>query len=52
MKLIADGGPVLWLLIFVSGAAIAVFIERVLHCHREQISKLIPSSFSTASATC
>jgi biopolymer transport protein ExbB len=37
-KLIAYGGPVLWLLIIASGVAIAVFIERVLHCHRAQIN--------------
>ena len=35
---IANGGPVLWLLIIASGVAIAVFIERLLHCHRAQIN--------------
>src|SRR5438067_7460249 len=35
---IADGGPVLWLLIFASAVAIGVFIERFLHCHRAQIN--------------
>lgn len=39
-KLIAHGGPVLWLLIIASGVAITVFIERVLHCHRAQINSL------------
>lgn len=37
-KLIAHGGPVLWLLIIASGVAIAVFVERLLHCHRSQIN--------------
>jgi len=35
---IANGGPVLWLLIIASGVAVAVFIERLLHCHRAQIN--------------
>jgi biopolymer transport protein ExbB len=35
---IANGGPVLWLLIVTSGVAIAVFVERLLHCHRAQIN--------------
>jgi biopolymer transport protein ExbB len=35
---IAQGGPVLWLLLVASAVAIAVFIERVLHCHRAQIN--------------
>lgn len=39
-KLIANGGPVLWLLLLASGVAIAVFIERVLHCHRAQINSI------------
>ena len=37
-KLLANGGPVLWLLFIASGVAIAVFVERLLHCHREQIN--------------
>jgi biopolymer transport protein ExbB len=36
--LIANGGPVLWLILFSSAAAIAIFIERFLHCHRAQIN--------------
>lgn len=35
---IAHGGPVLWLLLIASAVAIAVFIERALHCHRAQIN--------------
>jgi len=35
---IANGGPVLWLLLIASAVAIAVFIERLLHCHRAQIN--------------
>lgn len=36
--LLANGGPVVWLLIVISGVAIVVFIERLLHCHRAQIN--------------
>ncbi len=36
--LLANGGPMMWLLLLVSGAAFAVFIERVLYCHRSQIN--------------
>lgn len=36
--LLANGGPMMWLLLLVSGAAMAVFIERVLYCHRSQIN--------------
>ncbi len=39
-RLIDNGGPVLWLLLLASGVAIAVFIERVLHCHRAQINSI------------
>src|SRR6267143_3570771 len=38
--LLANGGLVLWLLLFVSAVAIVVFIERFLHCHRAQINSL------------
>src|SRR5436189_779076 len=37
-SLLLKGGPMLWLLLFTSAVAIAVFIERVLHCHRAQIN--------------
>src|SRR5436309_11764565 len=36
--LLANGGVVLWLLLLVSAVAVAVFIERLLHCHRAQIN--------------
>ena len=37
-ELLSNGGPVLWLLLLVSAVAVAVFIERFLHCHRAQIN--------------
>ena len=36
--LLANGGPVVWLLIVISGVAIVVFIERLLNCHLAQIN--------------
>ena len=36
--MLAKGGPVLWLILLVSAVAVAVFIERFLHCHRAQIN--------------
>ena len=36
--LLAYGGPVIWLILIAAAIAIAVFIERALHCHREQIN--------------
>jgi biopolymer transport protein ExbB len=36
--LLSHGGPVLWLILLVSAVAVAVFIERFLHCHRAQIN--------------
>jgi biopolymer transport protein ExbB len=36
--LLSNGGPVLWLLLLTSAVAVAVFIERFLHCHRAQIN--------------
>src|SRR5438445_2257673 len=35
---LSNGGPVLWLILVSSAVAIAVFIERYLHCHRAQIN--------------
>jgi biopolymer transport protein ExbB len=35
---LANGGVVLWLILISSAVAIAVFIERYLHCHRAQIN--------------
>ncbi|HVU07726.1 MAG TPA: MotA/TolQ/ExbB proton channel family protein [Verrucomicrobiae bacterium] len=36
--LLANGGPVLWLILIAAAVAIAVFIERALFCHRSQIN--------------
>jgi biopolymer transport protein ExbB len=36
--LLSKGGPVMWLILIASAAAIVVFIERFLHCHRVQIN--------------
>src|SRR5215831_20114209 len=36
--LLAKGGAMMWLLLLVSAVGIAVFIERLLHCHRAQIN--------------
>lgn len=36
--LLSNGGPVMWLLVLASAAAVAVFLERVLHFHRAQIN--------------
>lgn len=38
--LLRDGGPVLWLILVSSAVALAVFVERFLHCHRAQINSL------------
>ena len=37
-ELLSKGGSPLWLLLLVSAVAVAVFIERFLHCHRAQIN--------------
>jgi len=37
-ELLSNGGLVLWLILLVSAVAVAVFIERFLHCHRAQIN--------------
>jgi biopolymer transport protein ExbB len=36
--LLANGGPVLYVILLSSAVAVAVFIERFLHCHRAQIN--------------
>jgi biopolymer transport protein ExbB len=36
--LLTNGGPVIWLILFAAATALAVFIERVLYCHRSQIN--------------
>ncbi|HEY6169684.1 MAG TPA: MotA/TolQ/ExbB proton channel family protein [Verrucomicrobiae bacterium] len=38
MLLLTKGGPMMWLLLLVSAAGIAVFIERLLYYHRAQIN--------------
>jgi biopolymer transport protein ExbB len=38
--LISHGGPVLWLILLIGAVALAVFVERFLHCHRAQINSL------------
>jgi biopolymer transport protein ExbB len=37
-SLLARGGPMIWVLLLTSAVAIAVFIERLLYCHRAQIN--------------
>jgi len=37
-EMLSKGGPVLWLLLVISAVAVAVFVERFLHCHRAQIN--------------
>ncbi|MCL5096618.1 MAG: MotA/TolQ/ExbB proton channel family protein [Candidatus Omnitrophica bacterium] len=36
--LLANGGPIMWVLLVVSAVAVAVFLERFLHYHRAQIN--------------
>lgn len=38
--LLANGGPVIWLLLLMSAVAVVVFVERVLHYHRAQINSV------------
>ena len=35
---LADGGPMIWLILIAGAIAFTVFFERVLHCHRAQIN--------------
>jgi len=37
-ELLSGGGLMLWLILLCSAVSVAVFIERVLHCHRSQIN--------------
>jgi len=37
-SLVANGGPMLWVIFFAGAAGIVIFIERALHCHRAQIN--------------
>ena len=36
--LLANGGPVIWLILLAASTALVVFIERALFCHRSQIN--------------
>ncbi len=36
--LLANGGPVIWLILIAAAAAAIVFVERALYCHRSQIN--------------
>ncbi len=36
--LLANGGPVIWLILLAAAVALVVFVERALHCHRSQIN--------------
>jgi biopolymer transport protein ExbB len=36
--LLANGGPVMWLILIAAAIAAVVFVERVLYCHRSQIN--------------
>ena len=38
--LLANGGPVIWLILLAAAIAIVVFIERALYCHRSQINSV------------
>src|SRR5882757_667010 len=35
---LANGGPMIWLILIAGAIALVVFIERVLHCHRAHIN--------------
>lgn len=37
-KFLSAGGPMIWLIVLCSAVAVVVFLERVLHYHREQIN--------------
>src|SRR5437899_11580962 len=39
-NLLANGGPMLWVIILTGAVGIVVFIERFLHCHRAQINSI------------
>ena len=38
LSFLLKGGPMLWVILLASAAAIAVFVERALYCHRAQIN--------------
>lgn len=37
-NLLANGGPMIWVILLAGAVGIVVFIERYLHCHRAQIN--------------
>ena len=37
-NMLANGGPMLWVILLAGAVGIVVFIERFLHCHRSQIN--------------
>ena len=37
-RFLADGGPMIWVILGASAVALAVFVERLLHYHRAQIN--------------
>ena len=39
-KFLTFGGPMIWLIVLASAAALVVFIERILHYHRAQINSM------------
>src|SRR5437899_9409726 len=39
-NLLANGGPMLWVILLAGAVGIVVFIERFLHCHRAQINSV------------
>lgn len=39
-ELLQHGGSMMWLLLFAGAVAVAVFAERMLYCHRQQINSL------------
>ena len=39
-QFLSNGGPMMWLILVASAAAVAVFVERVLHYHRAQINSM------------
>ena len=38
MRMLLDGGPVIWLILIAAATALVVFVERALFCHRSQIN--------------
>ena len=38
LELLNNGGPIMWVLLLTSSVALVVFVQRLLHYHREQIN--------------